>query len=362
MNNRVSIFFIHFLCWVGFLYLPILLIPRLSNLQAAFWQDQTFRLIVANALMIAVFYFNLKWLAPRFFITRKYWTYFIAALICLGLVLGFHHFLMKPPHPPMNEQIQVPPPVLEEADRPFPPPREDNPQMMQNNSTGLPITIGYSVFMFLLCFFVSLMLAVYQRWKDAEQQKTSTELSYLKAQINPHFLFNTLNSIYSLAVKKSDDTPAAIVKLSGMMRYAITEAHASKVSLSKEIAYINNYISLQQLRLGNTLELNYQVVGNVSSQQIVPMLLITFIENAFKYGVNAEENAQINIDINVSDNQINLQVFNHKVFTKRQEETAGGIGIENTKRRLALMYPGAHQLTIEETKTAFNVHLELKLI
>lgn len=367
MNSRVSNFFIHFLCWLGFLYLPVLLSPRFSVAEG-FWNSQAPRLILANMLMIAVFYFNLKWLAPRFFLTKKYLIYILSALFCLGVVLGFHHLFMKPKQPTGIEQIQrppmdvdrFPPPTMQGPEGPPPPENRRRPFNQQNN--GLPITIGYSVFMFLLSFMVSLMLAVYQRWKDAEQQKVSSELSYLKAQINPHFLFNTLNSIYSLAVKKSDDTPTAIVKLSGMMRYAITEAHADKVSLNKEINYINNYIALQQLRLGNTLELNYQINGTVDTQQIVPMLLITFIENAFKYGVNAEENAAINIVINFTAEKLSMQVFNKKVVTSTTNDTAGGIGLDNTKRRLDLLYPGAHQLEIRETDNEFNVYLELNLI
>ena len=131
------------------------------------------------------------------------------------------------------------------------------------------------------------MLKINSRLKLAEKEKVNAELSYLKAQINPHFLFNTLNSIYSLAIEKSDYTATAVVKLSSMMRYVITDASHKFVPLEKEINYISNYIELQKLRIDSSIKLMYTVTGDISDKKIAPLVLISFIENAFKYGVNA---------------------------------------------------------------------------
>ncbi|HRD40256.1 MAG TPA: sensor histidine kinase, partial [Bacteroidia bacterium] len=186
------------------------------------------------------------------------------------------------------------------------------------------------------------------------------ELSYLKAQINPHFLFNTLNSIYSLAIQKSDETANAVVKLSGMMRYVLTESQNEFVSLQKELDYINNYIELQKTRLDSTIKLHYTITGTTTGKAIAPLILIPFIENAFKYGVNAEENSEITIEISVNEAAINLFVKNNKVSIRPDPENRSGLGIENTKSRLLLLYPGKHYLNIDDNSASFSVSLSIK--
>src|ERR1700748_3501739 len=188
------------------------------------------------------------------------------------------------------------------------------------------------------------MLKISNRLKLAEREKVNAELSYLKAQINPHFLFNTLNSIYSLAIEKSDYTATAVVKLSGMMRYVITDASHKFVSLEKEINYISDYIELQKIRLDDSIKLSYSVSGDPADKIVAPLVLISFIENAFKYGVNAEENSEIKIHIDSTKGYVHLRVFNKKVKIQQVNTHTSGLGIENTINRLQLLYPGRHKL------------------
>jgi LytS/YehU family sensor histidine kinase len=214
---------------------------------------------------------------------------------------------------------------------------------------------------FLLVLIFSLMLRISLRWKQAEKEKLSVELSYLKAQINPHFLFNTLNSIYSLAIEKSDYAPTAIVKLSEMMRYVTTEADKNFVSLEKELRYISSYIELQKIRFGETIRFSFSQSGKIKDQKIAPLILISFVENAFKHGVNPEEDSEIDVNISVTEDTLHLIVYNKKVTVRLQEEVRTEMGIGNTRNRLQMLYPLKHELVITDAKDSYSVSLTINL-
>jgi sensor histidine kinase YesM len=200
-----------------------------------------------------------------------------------------------------------------------------------------------------------LILRISDRLKQTEEARRKAELSYLQAQINPHFLFNTLNSIYSLSIEKSDQVADAVVKLSNMMRYVLTEANKPLVSLKKEIDYINGYIDLQKYRVSNTVDIHLTINGEATHQEIAPLLLITFIENAFKYGVNPEVPSEIIIEIDIGTDDMHLLVKNKKATIKNTERT--GLGIKNVKQRLEMLYPGKHTLTVHDGTSDFSVSL-----
>ena len=261
-------------------------------------------------------------------------------------------FLRKP-----NSEYRQPP-----SDNP-PPFNEPPPNRPLNfhPEDDIFIDVNQKIFPFLVIVFFSLMLRMNSRWRQTEREKMAAELSYLKAQINPHFLFNTLNSIYSLAIMKSGETPTAIVKLSGMMRYVLSEAATDFVSLEKEIIYIKNYIDLQKIRFGESISLDFVINGDVTAKRIAPLLLIPFIENAFKHGVNAEEDSVIKIKIEVNENEVFLSVFNKKVTVYISEENRSGLGVENTQNRLEQLYPKRHQLSIYDTDEKYLVELLVRL-
>jgi LytS/YehU family sensor histidine kinase len=243
---------------------------------------------------------------------------------------------------------------------PPPPPDGAGPMPRKPEEGSILFEFGHNLFRFSVVTFVSLTLMISNRWKRAEKEKLNAELSYLKAQINPHFLFNTLNSIYSLAIQKSDLTPSAVVKLSAMMRYVVSESNRDFVPLDKELSYIRNYVELQQLRFGEAVQLLFFVHGNAGSSKIAPLILIPFVENAFKHGINAEESSCIRISIDIDNNELRLEVFNNKVFVRREEEKSG-LGIENTRGRLHLLYPNRHSLVITDTEESFSVLLTIRL-
>lgn len=190
------------------------------------------------------------------------------------------------------------------------------------------------------------------------QQEQNAELKLLKAQLNPHFLFNTLNNLYGLSVVKSDKLPNLMLKLSELLRYSLYETKEELVSLPKEISYLENYISLEKIRLENT-KINFNKNGKINNREIAPMLFIVFVENAFKH--LSSENSKVDITIISEENKLRFTCKNTIDSTKPLEENLekgkSGIGLVNVKKRLALIYPEKHQLTINNTNNIFSVDL-----
>jgi LytS/YehU family sensor histidine kinase len=221
--------------------------------------------------------------------------------------------------------------------------------------------IKRNLFRFLGVLFASQTISLNDRWKKSNEEKMNAELVSLKAQINPHFLFNTLNSIYSLSLTKSDKTPTAIVKLSSLMRYVITETNKRYVALDREIVYINSYIELQRIRLDNTAMVSYSCEGHTEDKVIAPLILLPFIENAFKHGVNPETASQIDIQITLSDTHLYMNVFNLKVPHVVHRDLRTGYGQDNIKRQLELVYPQKHTLKIDDNEQSYSVILTIQL-
>ena len=218
----------------------------------------------------------------------------------------------------------------------------------------------------LMFLFLSFVLKLAVDWvindrvqRDLENQRLSAELAFLKSQINPHFLFNSLNSIYSLAYQRSETTPEAILKLSEIMRYMLYECNDNRVDLSRELQYLQNYIDLQKIRFGNKAYIDFKIEGKVRNQQIVPLLLIAFIENAFKHGVANDNLTPIRMLITLDDEHLHFYIQNKKHHNNR--DSAGGIGLNNVKRRLDLLYPGKYNLDIRDEIDTYTCELSLIL-
>jgi hypothetical protein len=202
-----------------------------------------------------------------------------------------------------------------------------------------------------------------QLLKERETQHLKSELTFLRSQISPHFMFNVLNNLVALARKKSDSLEPAIVSLSQLMRYMLYESDDYKVSLSKEVDYIKSYISLQMLRFGNAVKTNVDVKNDVDIYTIEPMLLIPFVENAFKHGTGTLETAVINISLSVDEVKrlMHFSVTNDVGPADDSKDSSSGIGIANVRRRLAILYPDKHELTISNTPDQFTVDLTIYL-
>jgi LytS/YehU family sensor histidine kinase len=197
--------------------------------------------------------------------------------------------------------------------------------------------------------------------KEMEAEKLASELAFLKSQVNPHFLFNILNNICSLARKKSDETENAIIKLSQIMRYMLQDSKDEKVSLEKEIEYLQSYIELQRLRLPEAVRIDFSTVGRPELLSIEPLLLIPFVENAFKHGVSYQDVSEISIRMICRAQALSFVVENH--IAKQRGDTTeqgSGIGLKNVMRRLELLYPGKHQLKIRDDGIQYNVELDIQ--
>ena len=225
------------------------------------------------------------------------------------------------------------------------------------------IPVVFSLSIFLLGGIFSLVVDFYKRdrlSKELENEQKDIKLQFLRNQLNPHFLFNSLNSIYSLVRSKSDDAPEAVITLSELMRYMLYEAGDEQVSLEKEMNYIKHYIALQRLRLKNTEAVKLNIKGDTRNLKIYSLLLISFIENAFKYGTDYQGNTHIDIKIQVVGNKLNFNVENI-IGLYRRDDKNSGVGLENIKNQLNYLYKNNHELIIEEDNAYYKVHLILNL-
>lgn len=188
-------------------------------------------------------------------------------------------------------------------------------------------------------------------------EKNAMELAYLRAQLNPHFLFNSMNNLYGLALSEPESTPDAILKLSELMRYVLYESNANRVSLTQEVRYLNSYIALEKLRHEGSVYIDFQVEGNLDGLQIAPLLLICFVENAFKHGTVSNPAAPVQLRLAVQNGHVHFHTRNQIVA--KNKDLTGGVGLPTVRRRLALLYPHRHQLTVSGAHGHFDCALEL---
>jgi len=220
----------------------------------------------------------------------------------------------------------------------------------------LALALGYG--------FIRVWVKAEKQKQSLKSEKLSAELNFLKAQVNPHVLFNMLNMAFSSATQNRDERTADIIeKIASQMRYMLYESNVSQVALTKEIEHIDGYISLQMMRISPEIpvKVKWKVTGEIETYSIAPLLLIPFIENAFKFGVSYNEHSEITIDIICDNGILTLKTSN---FTRKSvsiRDTNSGIGLENVKKRLELLYPGKHLLEISDSGNLFIVNLTLCL-
>jgi sensor histidine kinase YesM len=222
-----------------------------------------------------------------------------------------------------------------------------------------------SLTLFIVVWVVAMAIRISREWRQSERrailseaEKAHAELSFFKAQINPHFLFNTLNNIYALAVSGSAHTAPSILKLSQMMRYITEEATEHYVPLEDELACLENYVELQKLRLNAKTKLDFTVQGQPDGIKIAPLILMTFVENAFKYGVSNHRESLIRIVVEMGEKDIHFFCQN-RIIDRRKDEDRTGVGILNTQKRLDLLYSGSYDLDIRNDGEVFTVDLKL---
>ena len=244
------------------------------------------------------------------------------------------------------------------------------PELQQDLITNLN---GYFLITFLVAS-ASTIFKIITDWlkhlrekQELQTQTMQSELRFLKSQINPHFLFNTLNNLYALTLKKSDKAPEIVIKLSEMMRYMLYECNEKRVLLSKEINYIKNYLDLEKLRQGKNVEIDFGVKGHASEQKIAPLMFIPFLENSFKHGLNNHiAQGFVTIELQIDGSQVRFFIENSKADAlpsnlPNGNRKSGGIGLVNVKRRLNILYPNKYNLKIDNKPRSYAVTLDIDL-
>ncbi len=339
MNQKLKTVLVHILLWIVIICLPFYFTSKtLIDFHPAKDYHALVHFGISNILLILVFYLNYFYLIPKLLFKKKYILYFV---ICIFLFF----FLFQSPRW-ITDLFNQRPPLMK--------PDENAVKMF-------PMLFSNSILMYISVFVSSIALRINKRLQQIESYKYNTQLNNLRAQINPHFLFNTLNSIYSVTIKKAPEAADMVQKLAEMMRFTLKESQSDYVSLSKEIEYVQNYIELQKMRFDENVKISFQITGDMKQYRIAPLILIPFVENAFKYGVNSEEDSLINIQITLEQNNLSVLVHNNKVFLENSMVEKNGVGIENTLKRLDLIYPHQHQCFIKETEKDFTVNLQITL-
>lgn len=325
-----------------FLALPFEFIHETNNPIRTFNPVFTLNYWIYFLSFVGYFYSFTYYLIPCFLLTRKYWKF--AGIFALIFVF---FFFLKP------------------FERVF----QDILEIMRGRASQNydPLVIDFlSNFTFIMLTALGLSIQVVKQWRlserrtlRAESEKKSAEIAFLKAQINPHFLFNTLNNIYSLAIDHDPHTAPSIMKLSNLMRYMTDDATHEFVSLDSELNCIRDYINLQSLRLGENVMIDFGVTGETGNRMIAPLILMTFIENTFKFGISSREPATINIRLAAEAQKI-IFICQNRIFAQQGIETNTGIGLENTRNRLKLVYSHRFALNINTHNDQFTVHLELQ--
>ena len=298
--------------------------------------------VVRLIILGGAVYYNIYVLIPRYLERKKFAPYLAVMLLIVFIVSPLETFLIYV----KSENI---------------------PEVQASILSTLNWSFIPNLFIIGSSTIVKITLDWYKNIREKSELMTQTmqsELRFLKSQINPHFLFNTLNSLYALTLKKSDLAPDIVLKLSEMMRYMLYECNEKSVDLGKEVNYIRNYLELERLRQGNHVDIRFEVQGYISDQKIAPLMFIPFIENCFKHGLGHHlTKGFVNILLKVQNNEVDLFIENSKAesMPKPLHPRSGGIGLVNVRRRLDLLYPGHYKLNIDDSPNTYAVNLQLSL-
>ncbi|GAB2801348.1 histidine kinase [Rhabdobacter roseus] len=292
-------------------------------------------------LLIGIAYLNLHYFLPKYLMTKRYGRYFAWVLLSiLGYLLVqclFDYYLYGYVIGPMR-----------------------NSNWLESVSYNFFSTLWY------LALMVALKLSIdwYEQQRVLQQitvEKLQAEVNFLRSQINPHFLFNILNNLYALTLRKSDLAPEVVLKLSDMMEYMLYDSDDSRVPLEKELRYLQNYLELEKLRYGDQPDISLRINGSPNGQEIAPLLLLPLIENAFKHGISQQaRQAWLHGQIDLEPDAVKVTVENNKPTTS-PPSAKGGIGLANLRKRLELLYPGRHTLHTEEQPGVYKVALNISL-
>jgi len=348
-RDRNTKVLLHLLTW-ALIILILFIYPPSKQKQSILPHEFLIKQIVHILLMFAAYYLNAYVLVPRLLFNNKF-AWYACALVLLLLFSSFSLNILDS-YLGLSAQLAI---VLGKKNW-------TNPYI---DSFGLLTT--------LFVIGISTSIAIISKWNkerldasNQEGEKVRTELSFLRAQIQPHFFFNTLNTIYALTYTDVEASRKVLNKLSRMMRYLLYETHQIKVPLEKEIAFVRDYVGIMLLRVNENTHIDFLLPDDTKDMQIAPMLFLPYVENAFKHGMNDRIQVTIKIHINLVQDKIELTTEN-KINTNRSEITDNnnlkGIGMANTLRRLDLLYANVYSLTtnIDDLQNSYTLNLSLKL-
>jgi sensor histidine kinase YesM len=336
-NYQLITISIHLLFWLMLLILMILVLFRaLGELNIAIGAA-VINLIGFGALV----YSSLLWLTPKYFKTKQYWRLTLGVFILLILTSAFRFFIGELFVTIVGSDVQ---------------------------EVFTPSYFGVMFFSGIFILMLSLPLWLIDNWfkKGELEQELKTyqleaELRFLKAQVNPHFLFNALNNIYSLSFTESKKTPEMILKLSDMMSYMLYDCKSEKVKLVSEIKYLHNYIALQQLKKDGEFNIEFNTSGDLERVMITPMLFIPFFENAFKHGnLDNTRKGWMKSELIINDGILVFNMSNTYEPTRKKSEKSG-VGLENIRERLHLLYPNLHHININSNDQIFHIDLKINI-
>jgi len=335
----------HVLFWLIFIFIQcVALVGESQSLLSAFLDVNLISLI---SIEIAVSYFNMYFLLPMFYHSQKpvSYVFYVVTSVFLGALLQRYCELVfwapwDRSHDPARAKYDVkefwlPLAIVSTAFRAFPP-------------------VAFTTIIKVM----RRTLKNERHLREMEKEKTVAEMSLLKAQINPHFFFNTLNSLYSLTIDTSIQASKVVVRLSELMHYMLYKTSSNMVLLLDEIAYIENYIGIEQMRFSDRLEISFQYSGEMEEKTIAPLLLLPFVENAFKHG-NTDTKGWITINLKLQGNLLILKVKNS--YKSSAPVNSSGLGLTNVQRRLELTYPGKFDLQLKRDEEFFEVDLKLEI-
>jgi two-component system, LytTR family, sensor kinase len=339
---------IHLLFWILFVLIGSFIFSYQQSFPYTFY---LLNFLVHIPVFVLFTYGVIYFLVPNFLLNQKYWKFFISLILAAGiaailriLIGRYVYFALFIP------EIFYPEEWIN-ADIFF---------------INLMWVIGPAI-VFAMFKYYKNSIIIQERANEAERKQLSSELQVLKAQLNPHFLFNTFNNLYVLALQKSDKTPEVISKISDLFHYVLYECNATEVPLSKEIKLISDYIQLEQLRYSDRLSISFKKEIDNPAFLIPPMMLYTFVENCFKHGCSNDPNSPwIQLLIRVKENRFEFEALNSIPNSNPRtnisnDENSDRVGLSNIKRRLELIYPKNHVLKIDKKSNVFHVRLEIDM-
>ena len=327
---------IHILIWAVILLLPFIFSSE--NQHSRDSDDIAFRNLNAATIIfwMGLFYLNAAALLPSFIYRKKYLRYIVALIFLFCIVMVLHGSLfpiLVPGHDFNFFRSSV------------------------HNLVPFIFTITVSTTYKILLDKIKADAVA----KERQRENLKSELSFLRSQISPHFLFNVLNNIVAMVRIKSEDLEPTVIKLSGLLQYMLYETDEEKVLIKNEVEYLQSYIDLQQMRFSSKLNIQVQFDVKEEWESIEPMLLVPFIENAFKHGNGLQKNPEIHISLKVDKGLLDFQVKNKFVPLDKSKDRISGIGLSNVRRRLDLLYENKHTLDIEQSGDWFTVNLHIIL-